>query len=90
MEVLAAPAAPVPEMVELSKRPAPWEAGFEPKRRAVVLSASEMATPTKPISTLANLPSVMHSSLVNRWARTTVKSGVEALKIDATPGAICC
>lgn len=32
MEVLAAPAAPVPEMVELAKRTAPWEAGFEPKR----------------------------------------------------------
>ncbi|MBP1847844.1 uncharacterized protein (DUF1778 family) [Rhizobium petrolearium] len=31
-EVLAAPAAPVPEMVELAKRPAPWEAGYEPKR----------------------------------------------------------
>ncbi|MFK3664197.1 DUF1778 domain-containing protein [Ochrobactrum teleogrylli] len=32
MEVFAAPAAPVPEMVELAKRPAPWEAGYEPKR----------------------------------------------------------
>lgn len=32
MEVLAAPAGPVPEMVELAKRPAPWEAGYEPKR----------------------------------------------------------
>lgn len=32
MEILAAPAAPVPEMVELAKRPAPWEAGYEPKR----------------------------------------------------------
>ena len=32
MDVLAAPAAPVPEMVELAKRPAPWEAGYEPKR----------------------------------------------------------
>lgn len=32
MEVLAAPAAPVPEMVELAKRLAPWEAGYEPKR----------------------------------------------------------
>ncbi|OJY71998.1 MAG: hypothetical protein BGP12_12880 [Rhodospirillales bacterium 70-18] len=32
MEVLAGPAAPVPEMVELVKRPAPWEAGYEPKR----------------------------------------------------------
>ena len=32
MEILAAPAAPVPEMVELTKRPAPWEAGYEPKR----------------------------------------------------------
>lgn len=32
MYVLAAPAAPVPEMVELAKRPAPWESGYEPKR----------------------------------------------------------
>ena len=32
MEVLSAPAAPVPEMVELSRRPAPWEAGYEAKR----------------------------------------------------------
>lgn len=32
IEVLAAPAAPVPEMVELAKRPAPWEAGYQPKR----------------------------------------------------------
>ncbi|MDQ0563724.1 uncharacterized protein (DUF1778 family) [Rhizobium mesoamericanum] len=32
MDVLAAPATPVPEMVELAKRPAPWEAGYEPKR----------------------------------------------------------
>ena len=32
IEVLAAPAAPVPEMVELARRPAPWEAGYEPKR----------------------------------------------------------
>lgn len=32
MEILAAPAAPVPEMVELVRRPAPWEAGYEPKR----------------------------------------------------------
>ncbi|MGO1164567.1 DUF1778 domain-containing protein [Brucella pseudogrignonensis] len=32
MAVLAAPATPVPEMVELAKRPAPWEAGYEPKR----------------------------------------------------------
>ena len=32
MEILAAPANPVPEMVELAKRPAPWEAGYEPKR----------------------------------------------------------
>lgn len=32
IEVLAAPAAPVPEMVELAKRPAPWEAGYKPKR----------------------------------------------------------
>lgn len=32
MEVLAAPTAPVPEMVELAKRPAPWEAGYVQKR----------------------------------------------------------
>ena len=32
MDVLAAPATPVPEMVELARRPAPWEAGYEPKR----------------------------------------------------------
>ncbi|TIO19342.1 MAG: DUF1778 domain-containing protein, partial [Mesorhizobium sp.] len=27
IEVLSAPVAPVPDMVELAKRPAPWEAG---------------------------------------------------------------
>jgi uncharacterized protein (DUF1778 family) len=32
MEVLSAPAAPVPDMVELAKRPAPWEAGYTAKR----------------------------------------------------------
>ncbi len=32
MDVLAAPATPVPEMVELVGRPAPWEDGYEPKR----------------------------------------------------------
>ena len=32
MDALAAPAAPVPEMVELARRPSPWEAGYEPKR----------------------------------------------------------
>ncbi|UXT20396.1 DUF1778 domain-containing protein [Agrobacterium tumefaciens] len=32
MDVLAAPAAPVAEMVELAQRPAPWETGYEPKR----------------------------------------------------------
>ena len=32
IKVLAAPTAPVPEMVELARRPAPWEAGYEPKR----------------------------------------------------------
>lgn len=32
MEVLSAPAAPVPDMVELAKRPAPWEAGCTAKR----------------------------------------------------------
>ena len=29
MAALSAPAAPVPEMVELAKRPAPWEPGYE-------------------------------------------------------------
>jgi uncharacterized protein (DUF1778 family) len=32
MEVLTGPAAPVPEMVDLAKRPAPWEEGYEAKR----------------------------------------------------------
>ncbi|MFZ5671450.1 MAG: DUF1778 domain-containing protein [Pseudomonadota bacterium] len=32
MNVLAAPAAPVPEMAELAKRPAPWEPGYARKR----------------------------------------------------------
>ncbi|MBM7045630.1 DUF1778 domain-containing protein [Rhizobium lusitanum] len=32
MEVLSRPAISVPEMVELAKRPAPWEPGYEPKR----------------------------------------------------------
>ncbi|KUM28265.1 hypothetical protein AU467_12220 [Mesorhizobium loti] len=32
MEVLSAPAAPVPDIVELAKRPAPWEAGYTTKR----------------------------------------------------------
>jgi len=32
MDALAAPAVSVPEMVELARRPAPWEAGYEPKR----------------------------------------------------------
>ncbi|WP_341486936.1 DUF1778 domain-containing protein [Pararhizobium sp. A13] len=32
MEVLSRPAAPVPEMVELAKRPAPWEPGYVAKR----------------------------------------------------------
>ncbi|MBZ9881462.1 DUF1778 domain-containing protein [Mesorhizobium sp. CA10] len=32
MEVLSAPAAPVLDMVELAKRPAPWEAGYTMKR----------------------------------------------------------
>lgn len=31
MAVLAAPAVAVPEMVELAKRPAPWEPGYSPK-----------------------------------------------------------
>ncbi|WP_233489932.1 type II toxin-antitoxin system TacA family antitoxin [Acidiphilium multivorum] len=32
MDVLARPAAPVPEMVEVLKRPAPWEPGYVAKR----------------------------------------------------------
>ena len=32
MAVLSAPAVPVPEIVELAKRPAPWEAGYVAKR----------------------------------------------------------
>ncbi|KQW31230.1 hypothetical protein ASE36_02850 [Rhizobium sp. Root274] len=31
MEILAAPAEAVPEIVELSKRPAPWETGYKPR-----------------------------------------------------------
>lgn len=32
MDALSGPAAPVPEMVELARRPAPWEPGYTPKR----------------------------------------------------------
>ncbi len=32
MGILSPPAAPVPEMVEMASRPAPWEAGYEPKQ----------------------------------------------------------
>lgn len=32
MDVLSRPAAPVPEMVELAKRPAPWESSYVAKR----------------------------------------------------------
>ncbi|MDG4873870.1 DUF1778 domain-containing protein [Mesorhizobium sp. WSM4935] len=32
MQVLSTPAAPVPNLVELAKRPAPWEAGYTTKR----------------------------------------------------------
>lgn len=32
MKVLSAPAVPVPEIVELAERPAPWEAGYVAKR----------------------------------------------------------
>lgn len=32
MEILSRPATPVPEMVELAKRPAPWEPGYVAKR----------------------------------------------------------
>ncbi|CDX16071.1 conserved hypothetical protein [Mesorhizobium sp. SOD10] len=32
MQVLSTPDAPVPDLVELAKRPAPWEAGYTTKR----------------------------------------------------------
>lgn len=32
LKVLSEPATPVPEMVELAKRPAPWEPGYIAKR----------------------------------------------------------
>jgi len=32
MDILARPADAVPEMVELARRPAPWEAGYDIKR----------------------------------------------------------
>lgn len=32
MEALSTPAAPVPEMVDLARRPAPWEPGYAAKR----------------------------------------------------------
>lgn len=32
LELLSAPPTPVPEMVELFKRQAPWEPGYKPKR----------------------------------------------------------
>jgi uncharacterized protein (DUF1778 family) len=32
LKVLSDPVAPVPEMVELAKRPAPWEPGYTAKR----------------------------------------------------------
>jgi uncharacterized protein (DUF1778 family) len=32
LDVLSAPAAPIPEMVELAKRAAPWEVGYVAKR----------------------------------------------------------
>lgn len=32
LAVLSNPPAPVPEIVELATRPAPWEAGYSPKR----------------------------------------------------------
>ncbi len=49
-----------------------------------------MATPTKPMTTPASLPRVIFSSLVRKWANRTVKSGVEAFRIEATAEAICC
>ncbi len=32
LAVLAEPPAPVPELVEVARRPAPWEPGYSPKR----------------------------------------------------------
>ncbi len=32
MDALSGPAAPVPEMFELARPPAPWEPGYTPKR----------------------------------------------------------
>lgn len=32
LEALSAPAAPVPEMLEVLKRPAPWEPGYKPRQ----------------------------------------------------------
>ena len=32
MDVLAAPTRPVPAIIELAKRPAPWEPGYDPER----------------------------------------------------------
>lgn len=32
MDILSRPAMPVAEMVELGKRPAPWEPGYSPRR----------------------------------------------------------
>ena len=49
-----------------------------------------MATPAKPMRTPASLAPVIFSSRVSRCARITVKSGAEALRIEATPEAMCC
>ena len=47
-----------------------------------------VATPAKPISTPASLLPVIFSSAVRKWATMTVKSGVVALRIEASPLAI--
>ncbi len=47
-----------------------------------------VATPTKPMMTPASLLALSFSSVVIIWATSTVKSGVVALRIEATPLAI--
>ncbi len=45
-------------------------------------------TPAKPMSTPTTRAGVMRSSSVKRWATMTVKNGVVALRIEASPPAI--
>lgn len=42
MDVLARPARPVPEMVELARRVAPWEAGRKPARKPAPKTSDAM------------------------------------------------